>query len=114
VKPTSFADYYDNVHIPLLKECVGDAFPTSHVRYYTKRISGAPEFTPLVLVGTPEDIRFDSITIMTFEDGANATRFQTRNAELEVYSRLEMDEAKYIADARLKVFAVESPHITKT
>ncbi|ORY18573.1 hypothetical protein BCR34DRAFT_528998 [Clohesyomyces aquaticus] len=112
--PKQFADYYDNVHVPLLKECVGDDFPISHFRYYIKRVSSAPDFTPLVFAGAPEDIKFDSITIMTVKDDAHATRFHAKYAEPEIYARMEEDAAKYIADAGVKVFGVEAPHITES
>ncbi|ORX98931.1 hypothetical protein BCR34DRAFT_576827 [Clohesyomyces aquaticus] len=112
--PQQFADYYDNVHVTLLKERVGDAFPISHVRYYVKRVSDAPDFTPLVFTGAPEDIKFDSITIVTFEDDAHAARFHAKYAEPEIYARMKEDEAKYIAEASLKDFGVDAPHITKS
>jgi hypothetical protein len=111
--PEQFADYYDNVHVPLIKELVGDAFPVSHVRYYNKRISGAPDFTPLVFTGSPDNVNFDCISVMTFEDDAHATRFQTKYAEPEVFARLEEDAAKYIAEGGLTVFGMGAPHVTK-
>jgi hypothetical protein len=111
--PEQFADHYDNVHVPLIKECVGTDFPLSHVRYYPKRISEAPDFTPLVFVGTPDDVKFDCITIMTFQDDEHAARFQKKYADPEIHARLEADETKYIAEGGLRVFVTESPHVTE-
>jgi hypothetical protein len=35
--PADFAEYYEWVHVPFLKEAAGSSFPNSHARYYIKR-----------------------------------------------------------------------------
>ncbi|KAF2463927.1 uncharacterized protein BDR25DRAFT_362360 [Lindgomyces ingoldianus] len=101
------------VHTPLLKEWVGNAFPSTHARYYIKRISRAPEFTPLILYGVLGGVEFNSITIMTFEDDAHAMRFQAKYAEPEVNARMMEDENKYMAKKTIKCFGLGDPRITK-
>jgi hypothetical protein len=111
--PDQFADHYDDIHIPLLKSLVGDAFPSTHSRYYTKRVSDAPDFIPLIFAGSLEDVAFDVISIMTFEDDAHAMRFQAKYGEPEIYARMKADEDVYIKEKSLKVFGLHDPHVTK-
>lgn len=111
--PDQFADYYDNIHVPLLKSLVGDTFPSSHSRYYIKRISEAPEFLPLIFAGAPEDVTFDVISIMTFEDDAHAMRFQAKYGEPEIYAKMKADEDAYIKEKSVKIFGLQDPHVTK-
>lgn len=33
----SFIDYYDNTHVPIIKEAMKDSFPLTYSRYYLKR-----------------------------------------------------------------------------
>jgi hypothetical protein len=52
LSPTDFQAAYDNTHLPLLKETVGDAYPESVTRYYVKRAKSDPEgLKPLSFTG---------------------------------------------------------------
>lgn len=38
ITPEQFRNYYNNVHVPLLKLLMGDTFPLTHTRHYVSRI----------------------------------------------------------------------------
>jgi hypothetical protein len=74
--PEVFEHYYDNIHLPIIKEAMESAFPLTHARYYVQR---QPESTiPLVFIGTAEDVDYDMVFIMTFTDEQHIADFQTR------------------------------------
>ncbi|KAL2756324.1 hypothetical protein ACRALDRAFT_1063699 [Sodiomyces alcalophilus JCM 7366] len=64
--PTEFRDYYENQHMPLLRNISGDAFPLSHERSYVDR--SGPCFSANVVLGDQEDFLFDSMAILTWRD----------------------------------------------
>ncbi|KAF2651586.1 hypothetical protein K491DRAFT_87478 [Lophiostoma macrostomum CBS 122681] len=40
--PSNFEEYYEGVHMKILKEATGSFFPNSHTRYYLKRLLEDP------------------------------------------------------------------------
>ncbi|KAF2676330.1 hypothetical protein K458DRAFT_183315 [Lentithecium fluviatile CBS 122367] len=64
----SFINYYDNTHVPIIKEAMGASFSLTHARYYVKRQPVSN--TPVIFGGTEADFHYDVITIMKlFERG---------------------------------------------
>jgi hypothetical protein len=107
--PAEFAHHYDNVHIPLLKEIVGDAFPISHHRYYLRRAEGD---APLVFYGTPEDFPYDAVVLMVFEDIEHFVRFKEAYEESPRKKEIDEEEGGFIIKSELKVVACEDAHVT--
>lgn len=113
-----FIKHYDNTHVPLVKECVGDAFPASHARYYLKRNSAARNGDisaippPLIFYGTPEEIDFDCVVIMVFDDFNAFVQFQEAYEKSPRKAEMDADEELFIIKSKLKAFATEDPHVT--
>jgi hypothetical protein len=118
--PAEFANHYDNVHIPLLKEVVGQAFPVSHHRYYFKRVEGGGETTgtesgtapPLVFYGTAEDFTYDAVVLMVFEDIEHFIRFKDAYDQSPRKAEIDAEEDTFIIKSRLKAVASEDAHVT--
>ncbi|KAK5944706.1 hypothetical protein PMZ80_001906 [Knufia obscura] len=55
--PAAFKDYYETVHIPLMKQLSGDKFPVSHHRRYSSR-TGAPG----------ENVPYDAVAEIVYRD----------------------------------------------
>ena len=108
--PTEFQTYYDNTHVPIIKEAVGSSFPTSHARYYLKRLPDG--LMPLIFVGSAESVDFDAIVIMTFEDEQQITEFQTKYSQPDIAAKIGASAEKFIISSKLMVVGLESPHIT--
>jgi hypothetical protein len=114
----AYINHYDNIHIPLVKECTGDAFPQSHTRYYLKR-QPLPEGastdtipTPLIFYGKPEDVDYDCVVIMTFEDVAAFARFQQAYEQSPRKAEMDADEELFILKSEMKAIAIEDAHVT--
>ena len=115
--PAQFADHYDNVHIPLLKEVVGQAFPVSHHRYYFKRAEGkagteSGTAPPLVFYGTPEDFTHDAVVLMVFENIEHFIRFKDAYEQSPRKAEIDKEEGSFIVKSELKVVACEDAHVT--
>jgi len=107
--PTQFAHHYDTIHIPLLRDIVGDAFPVSHQRYYFKR---AGETTPLVFYGTAEDFNFDAVVVMVFEDVEHFVRFKDAYEGSPRKAEIDAEEDTFIVKSEIKAVASEDAHVT--
>ena len=110
--PTEFADHYDNVHIPLLKEVVGEAFPVSHHRYYFKRAGEGGEATPLVFYGTTEDFDYDAVVLMIFEDIEHFIGFKDAYEKSPRKAEIDAEEDTFIIKSKMKAVASEDAHVT--
>jgi hypothetical protein len=109
---TEFADYYDNIHVPLIKKMTGPLFPLSHARHYLQRQSGPPEYLPAIFFGELSDFDYDAVVIMTFESEEAMMNFQKRYMEPEVLKTLQDSESKFIISSKLRVVGAMAPHVT--
>jgi len=117
LSPEAYADHYENVHLPLVQAVTGDAFPKKHTRYYIKRGPASSDDTnavgaPLVFYGQPEDIGFDCVAIMEFEDLPAFIRFKDAYEKSPRKQEMDDDEAKFLVKSKLQAFAVEDARIT--
>jgi hypothetical protein len=108
--PSEFQDYYDNTHMPIIKEAVGSAFPTSHARYYPKRQPNSN--TPLMFIGSAENIHYDALVIMTFDNEQHVIDFQTKYADPEIFAKIGASADQFIVSSKLMVAGFEEPHFT--
>ncbi|PSN58941.1 hypothetical protein BS50DRAFT_580341 [Corynespora cassiicola Philippines] len=115
--PNQFMDYYDNVHIPILKECVGDAFPKKHSRYFVSRQPAEEgkedKHVPVVFYCKPEEITYDVIAIMEFEDFEAFLRFHEAYDKNPRKAEMDADQASFVDFSKLKAVATEDPHVTE-
>ncbi|KAL9111038.1 MAG: hypothetical protein Q9227_004471 [Pyrenula ochraceoflavens] len=116
LSPAEFEDYYDKTHVPVIQEAVGSFFPKSHARYYLKRQSDDPKSVngtlPLVFIGSVEDVDYDAIVIMTFENEQYFLDFQTKYAQPEIAAKIGASADKFILQSKLRVVGVGDPHTT--
>ncbi len=116
LSPAEFEDYYDNVHVPVIQEAMGSSFPKSHARYYVKRQSDDPNNAnntlPLVLIGSIEDVDYDAIVIMTFENRQQFLDFQTKYGEPDIAAKIGASADKFIIQSKLRAIGLENPHTT--
>ena len=111
----AFKDHYENKHVPLVLEVLGDACPVRHTRYYLKRAGpadGADVPPPLIFFGNPEFIDYDCITMVEFEDEAHFQRFNEVFATSPRRAEVEADQSVFADGSKFRVLAVESPKVT--
>jgi hypothetical protein len=104
ISPTDFQTAYDTTHLPLLKSCVGDAYPDTVTRYYVRRAKSDPEgLKPLSFTGSEETFGYDLVSYLSFADEAKALKFQQKYAECQekiaenVGSFAQLDKFRVIA-----------------
>lgn len=105
-----FIDYYDNVHVPIIKENMGDSFPLTHARYYLKRQNGSD--TPVIFGGQLSDFNYDVITIMTFENEAHLNAFNTKYQDPTIGGNIQASADKFIISSILRIVGLNPPHVT--
>ncbi|KAI0421865.1 EthD domain-containing protein [Xylaria grammica] len=106
--PEQFKAYYENCHVPLVRELAGAYFPLSHTRRYLHRTHNQsdantarnPSTPASVLIGSQEDFDYDAFAELTFED---ETAFQTFFAIIqqpENAAKIAADEEKFLDRSR--------------
>jgi hypothetical protein len=113
-----FKNFYENEHVPLLKEILGKAFPTKHTRYYVKH--NTPEDAkdpsdvgpPLVFYGKPEDIRYDCIVVLEFDDVPAFIAFKQAYEDSPRKQEMDENEAGFILKSELQAVATEDACVT--
>lgn len=108
--PTEFQEYYDNTHVPIIKQAVGSSFPNSHARYYLKRQPDG--VSPLVFIGSADNVDYDAIVIMTFESEQQLMDFQTKYGQPDIAAKIGASADKFILSSKLTVLGLETPLIT--
>lgn len=117
ISPAEFKRYMEDVHLPIQKEVMGEHFPISYPRKYVSRIEtgagdrlGAPSASkkhgnpasPVVLVGTPEELGWDLLVEMIFRDELHLQQcyaaINTLNGQ-----RMKDDEENFTETSQLKV-----------
>jgi hypothetical protein len=120
VSPSDFQKYMEDVHIPLMKEALGDQFPSSYPRRYVARIEsgagdrlGAPAASrkhgnptaPVVLVGAPDDWAWDMMGEMMFRDELHMQQCYAMMNGLDG-QRVKDDEENFTETQQLRVVLV--------
>lgn len=107
----------EDVHVPIQKEVMGEHYPISHPRRYVARIEsgagdrlGAPSASkktgdhasPVVLVGTPEELGWDLLAEMIFRDELHLQQCYATINSLDG-QRMKDDEENFTETSQLKV-----------
>ncbi|KAF2687309.1 hypothetical protein K458DRAFT_361962 [Lentithecium fluviatile CBS 122367] len=110
---SQFKDYYENKHIPLLKELVGPLFPLHHRRQYFARTDrkgfGGPanrDHPNFLLRGTPEGFDFDVVAELTWEDEKTFHGFYKAIYQSDVAAKLALDEERFLDSGSLRSVVV--------
>jgi hypothetical protein len=117
ISPAEFQRYMEEVHVPIQKEVMGEHYPISYPRRYVARIEsgagdrlGAPSASrktgnpasPVVLVGSPEDLGWDLLAEMVFRDELHMQQcyaaINTLNGQ-----KMKDDEENFTETSQLKV-----------
>lgn len=118
--PQQFKDYYENHHLPLVKEITGCHFPSLHKRYYVTRTAQDPSSAesdtsntnyPAIPFGSStEEIQFDVYVEIVYEDEEQFQAFMVKlNAHTE---QLAIDEAKFLDTSKIQAVKVDEPRVT--
>jgi hypothetical protein len=105
-----FQDYYDNTHMPIIKEAVRSSFPTSYARFYLKRQPDG--LSPLVFIGSANNVDYDAIIIMTFKSKHQLADFQAKYQQPDIAAKIGDSAKRFIVSSKLTVLGLEEPHIT--
>jgi hypothetical protein len=114
-----FTHHYENIHIPLALDILGDSAPVRHTRYYLKRTeasasaAGDPiaadapgvEPPPLVFVGAATSIDYDCISIVEFDDEAHLAKFNEILGNGPRKDEMERDNASFVDMSNFRIFA---------
>jgi len=104
-----FVEYYENNHIPLIYDLAGSKFPLRHIRHYVHRSSegaGGPSniHTPATLFkGKQEDVDYDIVVEMVFEDKAAFKAFLGVFADPDAGAKLAEDEARFADGSKTSI-----------
>lgn len=91
-------------HMKMIAEISGDAMPLRHTRYYLQH--GGPEDKPRLLAGNTDEMFYDAIVHMSFEDDVAFHRFYDALMTDEANATIEADEAGFWDRGRMKVVVV--------
>jgi len=100
LRPDEFKEYYENKHIPLVKSLLEHQFPTSNTRHY---ITSGAIAQPIVIVGQPSDLPWDSITALTFADEEHFNKCMAIFQDEKAQRILAEDEEKFLDRASTKI-----------
>ncbi|KAI6092270.1 hypothetical protein F4821DRAFT_159952 [Hypoxylon rubiginosum] len=131
LSPSQFRTYYDTVHLPLLKSLVGSTAPLIHTRHYVSHeaatalgssesiatlgsmAASGKEFHPTIMYqGSPSDVSFDSLTVMTWADKESWESFLKIFQSKVVAEKIDEDEENFLDRARKVVFSVATSTTT--
>ncbi|KAF7556414.1 hypothetical protein G7Z17_g1477 [Cylindrodendrum hubeiense] len=90
-------------HMNMVAELCGDAAPLSHTRWYPKHDA---DDKPVLLAGNADDMYYDCIITMLFEDEAAFGRFTGSLLTEEANAKIEADEAGFWDRSRMKVMVM--------
>lgn len=112
-----FKDHYENKHIPLVLEVLGDAAPVRHTRHYLQRNPAAAEgddvAPPLLFVGDASAIDYDVITKVELRDEEHFQAFNAKYASSPRQKELAEDQLAFSDASKFKVLAVGSMSVTE-
>jgi hypothetical protein len=108
ISVADFIHYYDNVHVPIIKEVMGPSFPDTHARYYLKRQPDSD--TPVIFGGAVADFDYDVITIMTFSSEDQLNEFNTKYMDFTIGSVIMESAARFIITSIVRIVGLEPPH----
>jgi len=89
----------------MVAEISGDAAPLSHTRWYPQH-DGVDD-TPILLAGNAEEMYYDAVVLMVFENEAAFGRFYGTLSTEEAKAKIEADEAGFWDRSRMKVMVIE-------
>lgn len=95
--PAAFANYYENRHVPLIRELVG-APPVYSRRYLTREAALAPENGA---------VDFDVVTEVGFPDRAAFLAWMAAVSAPGVGERIAADEAVFLDRSKTRPYVVE-------
>ncbi|ROT38219.1 hypothetical protein SODALDRAFT_312785 [Sodiomyces alkalinus F11] len=98
-------------HMRMVEEICGDAMPLSHTRWYLKH-EGADD-KPVLLAGKADEMRYDAIVQLVFEDEAAYRRFYSALLTEEANARIEADEAGFWDREKMQVAVIGDVKETK-
>lgn len=113
LSPEEFKDHYENVHIPLAQRLCAGNWPTKFTRQYLARITrkgfggpANPDRPPMLLRGDAQDIDYDCVSEMTFENEDAFQAFYKRVYEKDVAAKLAADETTFLELGKTRVVVV--------
>ncbi|KAI1389102.1 uncharacterized protein F4822DRAFT_269253 [Hypoxylon trugodes] len=125
ISSTQFRKHYDTVHLPLLISLLGSAMPLTHTRYYVSRetptmhwsveplttlkrsAAVGEEFPPAIMYeGSLDDVAFDSLTVMVWEDKELFDTFIRILLSKDVAEKIGEDEENFLDRGKKVVFSI--------
>ena len=113
LSPEEFKDHYENVHIPLAQRLCAGNWPFKFTRQYLARVTrkgfggpANPDRPPLLLRGTAQDIDYDCVGHMEFENEHAFQAFYKRVYEKDVAAKLAADEVQFLELGKTRVVVV--------
>ncbi|KAI1322970.1 EthD domain-containing protein [Xylariaceae sp. FL0255] len=122
VTPEQFRAHYDEVHVPLVRELAGTAFPLSHTRRYpllpeaqkiddnTTSDQNAPATE---LIGSEHEFDYDAYVELTFEDESAFQTFFALTQRPENIIKISADEEMFLDRTRMTVVVVGDTTVTQ-
>jgi hypothetical protein len=102
--PEQYKHHYEEIHIPLLRRLLGDAFPMAQERHYIPR---STDGSLQSLIGSG-DMAYDCITISVFADEEHLQRAVAGSNDTTKKTVREADEAKFLDTTMTKMMMVDS------
>jgi hypothetical protein len=113
----AFKDHYENKHVPLVLQVLGDEAPVRHTRHYLQRNPAAAEGDgvppPLLFFGDASTIDYDCITKVELRDEEHFQAFNVKYASSPLKKELEEDQLAFSDASKFRVLAVGSISVTE-
>lgn len=108
LSPVEYKDYYENHHVPLLKNVSGNTFPVSHKRTYVDR--DTPDLSAVIVFGEQSDFPYDSMSLLTMKDQQHYDALLTLYNSNTTGKVIHDDEKNFIEWA--KAVIIDCDHVT--
>ncbi|KAI0471897.1 EthD domain-containing protein [Xylariaceae sp. FL0804] len=107
--PAQFKAHMERVHVPLVRELAGAAFPLAHTRRYPDHAAANRG----LLAGSPTEFAYDAVAELTFEDEAASQAYFARVGRGEAAERLAKDRAMFVDPARVSIVVLADVTVTR-
>lgn len=106
--PAEFRDYYENKHMPLMREQAAELWSTVTTtrRYVAHTSDDSRKQTPVVLVGSSGFCDFDAVVEYKFPDQKAFQSFSEAMYSDEVRRVREADEKKFIDSSKTRLLVL--------
>ena len=110
--PAEFESAFENM-MPTIAKHTAKTFPVSHTRHYIKR-SEEGDCPAEVAVGTQEEFKFDTVSLIEFEDKESVDKFREDRHSSEYLKHFDEENSANLPDrSTMRAVVLSNVYVTK-